>query len=373
MPSDDATPSTVTYAEDPTQATLSTSALHEKALCDYVINTATGCRHGCTFCYVPATPAIRTRQEMLADRADVEDAQQEWGEYVLRRHGRSQAAKVRELRQTLRNKRKWKVTNEGRGIVALSFSTDCYQDATTAQMTGACVEELVDAGHHVRVQTRNPMLALQMHGDLYAAAAEDDLVTVGTSLPSLDEGHVQALEPRTPHPETRLNGLEGFADLGVRTFVAMSPTYPTASKADLRTILRTIRDRLPTLDVVFHEAMNPRGANIQAMIRAAQAADEHHLAAKLAQLRDRETWRRYALRHLRGADALGDALDVDVNLWPGKDLVTACEGTDAESWVRQQWTARSPETFARDAVAGVDLESLTAESTTDTVPVEVIR
>src|SRR6056297_1092448 len=78
-------PSETRTAEDPTKAVLSESALHKKALCDYVINVATGCRHGCRFCYVPSTPNIRTRPDMLNDAADVEDPQREWGDYVLYR------------------------------------------------------------------------------------------------------------------------------------------------------------------------------------------------------------------------------------------------------------------------------------------------
>ncbi len=36
---------------DPTKAILSESALNVHDVCDYVINVATGCRHGCRFCY----------------------------------------------------------------------------------------------------------------------------------------------------------------------------------------------------------------------------------------------------------------------------------------------------------------------------------
>lgn len=332
----------VTYGDDPTEAVLSKSALHKKDLCDYVINTATGCRHGCSFCYVPSTPQIRTRPDMLAEQADVENPQQEWGDYVLHRESADMAET---LRSRLANKRTWKTTPGGRGIVALSFSTDCYQDATTADATRACVRELVDAGKHVRILTRNPINALQ-DLDIYREAADEGLVTVGSSIPSLDREKVAAIEQRAPAPEHRLRGLEKFSEAGIPVFVSMSPTYPTASRRDLRGLLETFQSRLSTLDVVFHEAINPRGGNFQQTIRAAQAAGEHHLAARLGQLRDRDVWRRYAVRQLKWVADLSRDVGVDVNLWPGKNLVRAAEGTPDEQWVRGEWMARSPEDFA---------------------------
>lgn len=59
--------------------------LYEKSLCDYVINMATGCRHGCEFCYVRTTPAIEGRSGMLLEQAAVENPQRDWGSYLLYR------------------------------------------------------------------------------------------------------------------------------------------------------------------------------------------------------------------------------------------------------------------------------------------------
>jgi len=64
---------------------MSDSHLHTKSLCDHVINVATGCRHGCEFCYVPTTPAIDSRDEILAEQANVDDPQTDWGSYLLYR------------------------------------------------------------------------------------------------------------------------------------------------------------------------------------------------------------------------------------------------------------------------------------------------
>ena len=106
----------VRTAEDPTKAVLSESGLNSKHLCDYVVNVATGCRHGCKFCYVPSTPNIRTRPDMLKEEVDVDNGQKEWGNYVLYRDGLGDR-----LDEHIARKRTWRETRRGQGVVGISF------------------------------------------------------------------------------------------------------------------------------------------------------------------------------------------------------------------------------------------------------------
>lgn len=163
---------------DPTEAVLSESRLHKKSLCDYVINVATGCRHGCKFCYVPTTPAIESRCEMLDNRAEVTDVQQEWGKYLLYRDDLPER-----LRTALETMDDWKYTDRGRGVVMLSSGTDCYQDRRAAQITRGCIQELIAHDRPVRVLTRSPAMVRDI--ELFKEAGE--LITVGSSIPSLDD------------------------------------------------------------------------------------------------------------------------------------------------------------------------------------------
>src|SRR6056297_1270405 len=105
----------VRTGEDPTKAILSESGLNSKHLCDYVVNVATGCRHGCKFCYVPSTPNIRTRPDMLKEEAGVDNGQKEWGNYVLYRDGLGER-----LDDHVGRKRTWRETERGRGVVGVS-------------------------------------------------------------------------------------------------------------------------------------------------------------------------------------------------------------------------------------------------------------
>jgi DNA repair photolyase len=332
---DDQSAGGFTTGEDPTEAILSESGLNSKHLCDYVINVATGCRHGCKFCYVPSTPNIRTRPDMLEEEADVQDPQREWGNYVLYRDDLPER-----LRGKLERKRTWKETEFGQGIVGVSFATDCYMDGRAGEITRGVIQALSDHERYVRILTRNPILALQ---DLDAFEAAGEYVTIGSSIPCMFSEQVKAIEPNAPAPEHRLRGLKRFNEAGVRTYVSMSPTYPSQTRADLREQLELVSECDP--DVVFHEPINPRGANFEMTVEAARDAGEIELAEALQALRDQERWKEYAVNHLKWVEELGVELDIPIHLWPDKQLVKHTSGTTSD-WL-QSWRERqSVERFA---------------------------
>lgn len=330
-----ATTPDVTTGEDPTKAVLSESGLDSKHLCDYVINVATGCRHGCKFCYVPSTPAVRTRPEMLKAEADVQDPQQEWGSYVLYRDEIPD-----KLDGILSRKRTWNETERGCGIVGISFSTDCYMDGRAGEITCRTVETLADYDKYARVLTRNPILALQ---DAHVFQEAGDYVTIGSSIPCMDAEQVGAIEPSAPAPQHRLRGLEEFADLDVQTFVSMSPTYPTQGPADLRRQMECLSACDPA--VIYHEPINPRGANFEMTVEAAREVGQTELAEALDLLRDREAWIKYSLRHFSTVQRAGEELDLPVHLWPDSQLIKHTVGPISE-WLRAWKDRQSPEDFA---------------------------
>ncbi|MFC7216254.1 radical SAM protein [Saliphagus sp. GCM10025334] len=325
----------VTTGKDPTQAILSESGLDSKHLCDYVINVATGCRHGCKFCYVPSTPAVRTRPDMLKDHADVDNPQLEWGSYVLYRDEIPD-----HLDGILKRKQKWNETDQGCGVVGISFATDCYMDGRAGKITREVVRLLAKHGQYARVLTRNPILALQ---DLETFKQAGDYVTIGSSIPTMDAAEVASIEPRAPSPEHRLRGLREFSEAGVQTFVSMSPTYPTQSRSDLRAHLEQIAECDPA--VIFHEPINPRGGNFEMTVEAARDAGETELARQLDSLRDRETWLSYSLEQFKAVQEIGEELDLPVHLWPDKHQINHAN-SDVSEWLQQWKDRQSPEEFA---------------------------
>jgi DNA repair photolyase len=333
MPDGQNTPRT---AEDPTEAILSKSGLNEKYLCDYVLNVASGCSHGCSFCYVPSTPNIRTRGEMLKEQVGVDDGQEEWGDYVLYRDDIPDR-----LEKKLSRKRTWRETDGGQGIVGMSFHTDCFMDPRAADISSKTIQILGDYEKYTRVLTRNPKLANHYQHSFEQARG---YVTIGTSIPTLDEEAVSAIEQNAPPVESRLSGLKEFADAGFPTFISLSPTYPTIdSREQMETLLETVATVDP--DVIFHEPVNQRGANFQMTVDAAWDHGRDALGSQLAKIRDQDAWRRHSLKHHAWVQELGEKHDLPVHLWPDSRLMSITNSA-VEAWLREWYDRQSPEPFA---------------------------
>jgi len=273
---------------------------------------------------------------MLNEQAGVESGQREWGNYLLYRDDLPER-----LRRKLDGKRTWKSENGGRGVVMISSGTDCYQDRRTAQITRGCVIELVTHNRPVRILTRSP--AVVRDKDVFQAA--DGLVTVGSSIPCLDDDQVRAIEPGAPVPTARLNALQELSDAGIPVYVSMSPTYPTQEKDDLRELLEEFQSLAP--DVIFHEPINPRGANFDMTVTAAREAGQEELATELERLRNRDRWIEYSLNHLEWVEEIGADLGLPIHLWPDKQLISNLDGEKQEELRTKRESPTSPETYPR--------------------------
>lgn len=303
---------------DPTKAIISGSSLYKKSLADYVINVATGCRHGCKFCYVPTSPAIDSREELIYDRADVGDSQSEWGSYLLYRDDLPERLH-RRLENS--NPREWDQTDRGRGVVMLSSGTDCYQDRRAAQITRGVVQELTDYGIPVRILTRSPAVVRDL--DLFKQVG--DYVTVGSSIPSFDEDLVRALEPNAPPPKARWRALETLKRNGIRVYVSYSPTYPMTD-SEFWNMLTHFKALNP--EVIFHEPINPRGSNFKMCLNAALEAGYTRVANELKAIRDDHgEWVRYALRQINTVQQLAHEIGgLSIHSWPDQELINSTTG-----------------------------------------------
>lgn len=325
--------------QSPSTTALSESGLNEKALCDYVLNVAEGCSHGCRFCYVPSTPPYRFDPGDKLEDAGIDDPRAEWGEYVLYRDDL-----VDHLEDQLDSIGEWRTTERGQGVVGISFGTDAYMDERAGELATSAAETLVEHGKPVRILTRNPRLADQLFGERLAALAERGELTVGTSVPGFDDEKIAVLEPNAPPVSARLRDLESLDSRGIPVYVSMSPVYPAMGKADLRETLETIVDHVdPT--VIFTEPINRRGGNLEACAEAAEDAGYEHLAARLESIQNEQRWLEYAAVFFGSVQRLAeeDWFDSPIHLWPDEQLIKIVSDDMAE-WLRAWKKRPSPET-----------------------------
>jgi len=327
----------------PSQTAISESKLNKKALCDYVVNVADGCTHGCSFCYVPSMPSIWGDPGDKFAAAGIDDPSDEWGDYSLYRDDVVENT-ARDCQRLLPDN--WRTTRRGRGLVGISFATDCYMDPRAGELTKGVVNTLVGHGRTARILTRNPKLLADLHGEFYRSL-ELGSVTIGTSIPSLNQAEVSAIEGRAPPIKHRLQGLHTHGPLrNVLRYVSMSPTYPTQDYSDLKGLLSEIQLCINP-EVVFHEPINPRSGNFERCVESAKEAGEDELARKLDRLRDTETWRLYALQQLRDVQVAAKQVGQRVHLWPDEDLVKNAPTAEQREWCKAWRQRRSPE-YLRD-------------------------
>lgn len=288
---------------------LTKSKLSKKGLCDYIINVATGCLHGCRACYVPSTPIIRMRQRELRDRG-VEDPTLGWGGYSFLR-----SDLPKKLESALKKKKAWKTTPAGKGVVMLSSGTDPYQNRETAEITRGAVEVLLRYGKRVRILTRSPLWSQ------HASLLNNPNVTVGMSLPGLDDRESRQLEPNAPPPSCRWRALKQFEG---RKFVSMSPTIPTQTRMDLYEHMAWIADEIRP-EVVFWEPINLRGKNVQLMRDA--GVDWAEEIAKTP------IWADNFERQWEAVTEAEAKLGICVHYWPDPRLGDRCDRFNWRTWI----------------------------------------
>lgn len=291
---------------------LQKSALNRKSLCDYVVNVASGCLHGCTFCYVPSTPAIRTRQADLIEKG-VNDPQMEWGKYLFIREEIPS-----KLREKLSRQRTWYETPSGRGVVLLCSGTDPYQNQKIAKITRETVEVLLDYGKQVRILTRSPLwlndIDLLTHPN----------VTIGMSIPYLEDRLSKQIEPQAPPPSKRLKALLTGKEAGCRVYIAMAPTHPDMGYSEFKQNLQMLKRVEP--EVIFWEPINARGSNGKRMLEAGISFATSIMAQR--------SWANHFIKQWiaaeRAAEDLG-ILDL-LHIWPDHELVNYVPQSILEYW-----------------------------------------
>lgn len=292
---------------------LQRSKLDIKGLCNDVINPTKGCPFACAFCYVTSTPVIRTSKKQL-HYLGVVDPLMDWGKYRILRKDIPQ-----KLEKKLRGKRVWYETPSGRGVTLLSSECDPCQDLQVTEITMECVKILRRYNRRVRLLTRSPLWT--KHLELLT----DPGITVGMSLPHLNDQWGRQVERKAPLPSDRYEALLKGKKAGCRLFVAVAPALPMMKLSDFREHL----DRLMLVEpeVIFFESINGRGPNIRRMIEAGLDFAEPLLNPKVRAEIFLKQWDEIeeAARQVGCLDRL--------HIWPDKSLKKYTDPIRVEDWL----------------------------------------
>jgi len=186
---------------------------------DRSINPYQGCEHGCIYCYARPAHGYLNLSAGL--------------DFETRLFAKRNAAEVldRELRA-----RRYRPA-----FLMVGSNTDCYQPIEREhRITRQVLEVLAAFRHPLGIITKGSLIERDL--DLIAELADQQLVTVGITLTTLDPALKRTLEPRAASPQARLKLMRRLADLGVPVRVMFSPVIPFVNDAELEAVLEAGRD-----------------------------------------------------------------------------------------------------------------------------------
>ena len=225
------------------------------------VNPYRGCEHGCAYCFA------RPTHEYLGFSAGLD--------FETRILVKEDAPVL--LAEAL-SRRSWEPQP-----LALSGVTDPYQPVEARlRLTRRCLEVLAEFRNPVAVITKNDLVARDL--DLLRQMAGWGGAVVHLSVPTLDAGLANVMEPRASTPGRRLGALEELSAAGVPTGVLAAPVIPGLTDHELPAVLRAAAEagarfagyvplRLPhavadLFEEWLEEHFSDRKAKILARIRA---------------------------------------------------------------------------------------------------------
>jgi DNA repair photolyase len=295
-------------------AIISESKLWKKKLGDWVINPYVGCEHGCKHCYCPAMPGVKFTNNGKTQR--------EWGEYIFPKENLITRLEA-ELKtfDPHKNATKW-----GRGMVLLSFLTDCYSPIEAKlKITRQILQLVLEAGHTIRIQTRSALV----ERDFDILEKYRDQVLLGTSLPYLDDRLARILEPGATAPSRRLKMLKAAAERGIPVYVAIAPVMPFHSLNVVEEVLQEIAPLEPV--EVFSEVLNPMDDNVNIMNEALSKAGRKE---RVSEFYKTQQWVRWTYEYLYNAYLSAQKLDVNNFIcWPSPQSVKNPLSDHQKQWL----------------------------------------
>lgn len=181
----------------------------------YSLNPYQGCEHGCVYCYA------RNSHEYYGFSAGVDFE----SKIVIKK-------KAPELLRELFSSKKWIPAP-----ISISGNTDCYQPIERKmEITRKLLQVCLEYKNPVGIITKNSLILRDL--DILQELAGYNLVTVFTSVTSMDENLRRKLEPRTSKYMDRIKVIEALSKAGIHTGVMNAPIIPGLNDTNMYEVLR---------------------------------------------------------------------------------------------------------------------------------------
>ncbi|HVK62583.1 MAG TPA: PA0069 family radical SAM protein [Bdellovibrionales bacterium] len=185
----------------------------------FSVNPYRGCEHGCAYCYA------RPTHEYLNLSAGID--------FESKIFVKKDAPEL--LREKLM-KPSWQSA-----LIVMSGITDCYQPIERKlELTRGCLKVLGEFKNPVAMITKNRLVTRDI--DLLKPLAELGAAHVTLSVTTLDPKLSAVLEPRTSHPQARLQAIEELAKAGIPVGVNLAPMIPGLTDHEIPAILKAAAD-----------------------------------------------------------------------------------------------------------------------------------
>lgn len=185
----------------------------------YSMNPYQGCEHGCSYCFA------RPTHEYWGYSAGIDFERK----IMVKKN-------APELLEKFFRKRGYQPEP-----ILLSGNTDCYQPAEKKfEITRQLLQLCLDYRHPVNVLTKNAMVLRDL--DILKPLAEQNLVSVSLSIPTMNEDLRRKMEPRTSSSNNKLKAIEILSENNIPVNVMVAPIIPGLNSDEPLGILKSISE-----------------------------------------------------------------------------------------------------------------------------------
>lgn len=186
---------------------------------EYSMNPYQGCEHGCSYCFA------RPTHEYWGYSAGIDFERK----IMVKKN-------APELLEKFFRKKGYKAAP-----ILLSGNTDCYQPAERQfEITRKMLQVCLDYRHPVNILTKNALVLRDL--DILKPLAEQNLVSVSISIPTINEDLRRKMEPRTSSSKNKLKAVEILSENHIPVNVMVAPIIPGLNSDEPLNILKAISE-----------------------------------------------------------------------------------------------------------------------------------